>query len=195
MEMKRREYFLETERIGFSRWQEDDTDLAMRLWGDSAVTGYLCASGHFSEEEVLRRLETEIENERRRGIQYWPVFALKTGDLIGCCGLRMRGDGEYELGFHLRPQYWGKGLASEAGRAVIARAFEEYGIAGLRAGHHPQNSASRHVLEKLGFRYTGSLYYEPTGLMHPSYVLEKPAAGRDHRKTAGKCPEDKSAVL
>ena len=41
----------------------------------------------------------------------------------------------------------------------------------LSGSHNPGNQASRHLLETLGFRYTHDELYEPTGLMHPSYLL------------------------
>ncbi|HUV51221.1 MAG TPA: GNAT family protein, partial [Anaerolineae bacterium] len=41
----------------------------------------------------------------------------------------------------------------------------------LFAGHNPKNEASRHLLEKLGFRYSHDEYYAPTGLNHPSYMM------------------------
>lgn len=92
---------------------------------------------------------------------------------MGCCGLRPFEPGAFELGFHLRPAFWGRGLATEAARAAIAYAFPELDAALLIAGHHPQNQASRRVLEKLGFSYIGENLYPPTGLMHPSYELRR----------------------
>jgi RimJ/RimL family protein N-acetyltransferase len=64
-------------------------------------------------------------------------------------------------------------LAQEAGRAVIAFAFENLGAEALFAGHHPANSASRRVLAKLGFQFTHDEFYPPTGLMHRSYLLTR----------------------
>ena len=43
---------------------------------------------------------------------------------------------------------------------------------GLFAGHNPENTVSRHLLQKLGFRYTHDEFYAPTGLQHPSYMME-----------------------
>lgn len=72
-------------------------------------------------------------------MQYWPIFYLETGNFIGCCGLRpySREDGIYELGFHLRPEYWAKGFASEAANAAIDYAFQALNANDLFAGHHP----------------------------------------------------------
>ena len=42
-----REYFLKSERLGFSVWTEDDLDLARSLWGSPDVTKFICATGGF----------------------------------------------------------------------------------------------------------------------------------------------------
>lgn len=56
---------------------------------------------------------------------------------------------------------------------MIAYAFDKMNVKALFAGHHPDNEVSRHILIKLGFEYTGDERYEPTGKMHPSYMLRK----------------------
>jgi [ribosomal protein S5]-alanine N-acetyltransferase len=169
-----RDYFLTTERLGFSHWQEDDLALAMTLWGDPKVTAFL--GGPFTPEEVSARLNREIATMIACKVQYWPLFLLETNDLVGCAGLRpYTNDGHVlELGFHLRPDYWGQGLAHEAARAVIAFAFETLAIKSLFAGHHPANEASERLLKRLGFLWTHEEIYPPTGLMNPAYRLMNP---------------------
>ena len=49
----KRDFFLATERIGFSEWREDDIELARLLWGEPAVTRFICANGKFSEDEII----------------------------------------------------------------------------------------------------------------------------------------------
>lgn len=166
-----RSCFMRTERIGFSRWTQEDLALARTLWGNEAVTRYICASGRFTEQDIRDRLQTEIANGTVHGVQYWPLFTLDTGELIGCCGLRPHAPGQYELGFHLRPQFWRQGYAAEAARAVIRYAFTELKAEKLVAGHNPRNEASRVLLPRLGFRSIGDRFYAPTGLYHPSYEL------------------------
>ncbi|HXY46756.1 MAG TPA: GNAT family N-acetyltransferase [Thermoplasmata archaeon] len=167
-------YFLLTERLGFRCWSLADLPLARSLWGDARVTRLI--GGPFSPEAIQDRLGREIETMRLHGVQYWPLFFLPTGEFVGAAGLRPD-DGEpriYELGVHLRPAFWGQGLAAEAGGAVIRYAFERLQARGLVAGHHPENAASGRVLEKLGFRRVGLKFYPPTGLDHPSYRLDPP---------------------
>lgn len=105
-------------------------------------------------------------------MQYWPVFLLTSGELVGCCGLRPHDDA-FELGVHLRPAFWGQGYAAEAAGAVIRYAFEVIGADRIFAGHHPQNEASRKLLSRLGFVSIGDEFYAPTGLHHPSYELRR----------------------
>ena len=88
-------YFMKTKQIGFSKWGQDDLELATVLWGNAEVTRYICASGKFSKDDIEERLNTEILNEKNHRVQYWPVFELATDNLIGCCGLRPYAEKEY----------------------------------------------------------------------------------------------------
>ena len=166
-----KKYFLRTERLGFRTWTDADLDLAIGLWGDTEVTKLI--GGPFSIEQIRERLAREISNMQAYRVQYWPIFLLSTDEHVGCCGLRhyQLDQKIYEIGFHLRQAYWGQGLAVEAARAVMAYAFDELEATALFAGHHPANESSRHVMSKLGFRYTHDEHYPPTGLNHPSYLL------------------------
>lgn len=186
-------YFLTTPRLGFSTWQPGDIELARSLWGDPQVTRFICACGRFRPEEIEARLRTEVENGRQYQVQYWPVFLLATGDLAGCCGLRPCDPeaGVFEMGFHLKPTYWGQRYAYEAAEAVLAAVeqraalpFAMLNVTAILAGHHPQNAASKKVLERLGFIYSHEEYYPPTGLFHPSYryaALERKSAASQDR--------------
>jgi [ribosomal protein S5]-alanine N-acetyltransferase len=165
-------YFLQSPRIGFRRWSIADLPLAAALWGDPEVTRFI--GGPFSPKTIQAKLRTEIELFFLRSVQYWPIFLLETREHVGCAGLRpyRLEDRIFELGVHLNRTFWGRGLAEEAARAVITFAFSQLGAKALFAGHHPANSASQHLILKLGFRRTHEEFYPPTGLNHPSYILE-----------------------
>ena len=167
-------YFLTTERIGFRCWMPEDAGLASALWGDPRVTALI--GGPFTPQQVEARLRAEIACLEAHCVQYWPIFLLDSARFAGCSGLRpYRLEEEiYEIGFHLLPSCWGRGLAEEAARAVIGFAFERIRAKALFAGHHPRNSASQRVLEKLGFQFTHEEFYAPMGLKHVSYLLMAP---------------------
>ena len=74
--------------------------------------------------------------------------------LVGSCGLGRRASGAVELGYWIGRLFWGRGIATEAGLALIdiARAL---GLGRIEASHFVDNPASGRVLEKLGFESTG----------------------------------------
>jgi ribosomal-protein-alanine N-acetyltransferase len=174
------EYFLKTPRLGFRCWSEKDLPYAVALWGDPQVTQFI--GGPFSTERVKERLANEIASMNMHEIQYWPLFLISTGGHAGCGGLRPHKleDSVYEMGIHLRRQFWGQGLAEEAGRAIIRYAFECLGARALFAGHNPANTASQKLLAKLGFQFTHEEFYPPTGLLHPSYLLPHPKTSKSN---------------
>lgn len=170
-----KEYFLKSKRIGFSCWEHGDVQLAIELWGEPEVAHFICAKGTFTVSEIRERLNLEIENYKAYGIQYFPIYALDSGQLIGCCGLRpyKMEKNIFEIGFHLKKKYQKQGFAFEAAAAIINYSFSVLNAEELKAGHHPQNTASKKLLEKLGFHYESEEYYAPTGLVHPIYYLKK----------------------
>jgi RimJ/RimL family protein N-acetyltransferase len=76
------------------------------------------------------------------------------GTLIGVCGLEPRDD-DVELGYWLGSGYWGRGFMTEAARAVIDYGFGDLRHETLQAGARVTNPASRRVLEKCAFQWTG----------------------------------------
>jgi RimJ/RimL family protein N-acetyltransferase len=160
-------YFLQTKRLGFRLWNEEDFHLALNLWGDNAVTELI--GGPFTMENIQQSLSKEIKNLNMYNIQYWPIFLLETGKHIGCCGFRPydEGKGTFEMGFHIIPKFWRQGFAREAADAAISYGFCNKNMSKIFAGHHPKNLASSLLLKQLGFQYTNHGYYPPTGLQHP----------------------------
>jgi RimJ/RimL family protein N-acetyltransferase len=75
---------------------------------------------------------------------------------IGGIGLAPDEEG-HELGYWLAPEAWGRGYATEAGRAVVSIARHALGLKRLHGGHFTDNPASGRVLQKLGFRATGKI--------------------------------------
>ena len=77
------------------------------------------------------------------------------GEPIGACGLAQLEGPAPDLGYWLGAPYWGNGYATEAARALIDHAFTALGCQALQAGARVTNPASRRVLEKCGFQWTG----------------------------------------
>src|SRR5436190_7614682 len=78
------------------------------------------------------------------------------GEVIGCVGLFMR-DRHPEIGYWIGRDYWGRGFATEAARATLKWARDDWRKKVVVAGHFADNPASGLVLNKLGFLYTGEV--------------------------------------
>ncbi|QNQ10562.1 GNAT family N-acetyltransferase [Sphingomonas alpina] len=75
--------------------------------------------------------------------------------IVGGIGLHEEENGLFNLGYWLTPDAWGRGYATEAGRAVLHMARHALGLKRLTSGHFVDNPASGQVLHKLGFREIG----------------------------------------
>ncbi|MDR1782307.1 MAG: GNAT family N-acetyltransferase [Bacilli bacterium] len=167
-------YFMKTKRLGFKKWNDNDLYLAIKLYSNPHVTKFISAEGVFSDEMIRDRFNLELSLQKKYGYCYWPVFLLDNDAFIGVCGLRPISlpDKGYvlEIGIHLLDTYWHCGYASEAMSKVIKYAFDDLKVDNLFAGHNPNNVRSKTMLLSLGFKFYQECYYEPTGLMHPSYL-------------------------
>ncbi|GAB4357348.1 MAG: GNAT family N-acetyltransferase [Kiloniellaceae bacterium] len=93
---------------------------------------------------------------RAEGSEFTFAVTLKEGgEVIGAASLRRSEPGNFELGYVLAPEAWGRGLATEAARALVVYGFEKLGAEALTSGHFTDNPASGRVLEKAGFRANG----------------------------------------
>ena len=96
----------------------------------------------------------------RQGAVFAITLAHSTEELIGVIGYGVprRADkprDEIDFGYWLGLEYWGNGYATEAGRAVVAHAFERGGIVAIDTDYLLVNPASGRILEKLGFEDLG----------------------------------------
>ena len=84
------------------------------------------------------------------------LIALSGGTVIGACGMSQLDRHPPEIGYWLGVKYWGKGYATEAVRAVIDHTFTDLDCEAVHSAARVTNPASRRVLEKCGFQWTGA---------------------------------------
>ena len=120
-----------------------------------------------NDEDVVRMLARAPWPYREQVARAWTSLPVDTASpkflitqpgewgsrLVGCIGFGDMDDGP-ELGYWIARPFWGRGFATEAGRAVVEIA-RMMGITRLVAGHIVDNPASGKVLEKIGFKPTG----------------------------------------
>ncbi|PYZ98949.1 GNAT family N-acetyltransferase [Alteribacter lacisalsi] len=126
-----------------------------------------------SYEETARVIESyRTDFLTWSGIR-WAVIYRETGDCIGTIGLS---DIRFsckraEVGFELHPDYWRRGIISEALLQVLRYGFMELGLFRIGAVTYPDNTASNSLLKKIGFQYEGILrgYLYQRGESHDAY--------------------------
>jgi RimJ/RimL family protein N-acetyltransferase len=113
---------------------------AMRFWNRPPVTRLAVV------ETLMREQQAAMADGLCR---YWTM--IREGDAIGSVDLSMIESGSAELGFLLRRDQWGSGLATEAVGAAVAQGFGRLRLARLAAAVQTGNRAAARVLEKNGF--------------------------------------------
>jgi RimJ/RimL family protein N-acetyltransferase len=141
---------LKTERLFLRAPRREDAAAIARLANDMRVAVNTARIPH-----PYRVEDAEAFIAAATGKEPQASFAITLAcTLIGVCGIDPREDGP-EIGYWLGVDYWGQGHATEAVRALIDHAFGELGYEALQAGARVSNPASRRVLEKCGFQWTG----------------------------------------
>ncbi|WP_375415586.1 GNAT family N-acetyltransferase [uncultured Bradyrhizobium sp.] len=146
-----RPFVLETERLLLRRPTLADVKSIARLANDRRIAVNTRRLPHpYSEDhavEFVRSLATEPRNT---------VFLIECDAMpAGMVGIDWREPDAPELGYWLGVASWGRGLGTEAARAVIDFTFEEFEVEHLCAGARVTNPSSRNILEKCGFQWTG----------------------------------------
>jgi ribosomal-protein-alanine N-acetyltransferase len=148
----------------------DDWKRLLPVMTDPRVLRHIGDAKPWPEQRVRRFVEAGIEKARTRGWVLWPVIHRDDAELIGFCGF---GDGfapDVEIGWRLRPEYWGRGLATEAARAVMDYGFHTWGFPRLISVAQPANLASIRVMEKLGMTYERSFVHDEVAVVGYSRV-------------------------
>ncbi|MBE8713034.1 GNAT family N-acetyltransferase [Sphingobacterium hungaricum] len=152
-------YILQTERLFLREIQLIDVDDLFEMDSDPEVHQYIDKKPVQSKEEVIETIHFIRKQYQENGIGRWAVIDQSSGECVGWCGLKFfrerlnKQANIYELGYRFKRKHWGKGYASESAKAVVNYGFEVLDLEKIYAITDPENSGSRHVLEKLGFQF------------------------------------------
>ena len=149
---------LETERLVLRAHTLEDFPDVLDTWSDPAVVRHI-GGRPATEEEVWTRLLRYVGHWPLLGFGFWRIGERETGRYAGDIGFfdGRRGlgpdfDGVPEAGWTLAPRVQGRGLATEALRAILAWGDERLPAARTVCMVHPENAASIAVAAKFGYR-------------------------------------------
>lgn len=154
--MDRQTTILETERLLLRRMTLDDLDALWALYADRAVSHYVYGDNmtYAETQEELEWILSVSDGQNRLGL--WATVYKPTGEFIGRCGLlswTIDERPEVEVAYMLAQAYWGQGLGTEVGQALVAYGFEQLQLSRLICLIKATNQASINVARKLGMRF------------------------------------------
>jgi ribosomal-protein-alanine N-acetyltransferase len=144
---------LQTVRLILRPYSELDIPELLPLIGTREVAATTLRIAHpYNERHARDFLKLAEEPDK-----IWLAITLRSdGRQIGGIGLRVEQQHQNaEIGYWLGVEHWGKGYATEAAREMLRYGFEALNLNRIHASHFKHNSASGHILKKLGMRYEG----------------------------------------
>ena len=150
--MTQTEFLITSARLGFRILEEADYESLEKLDTDPEVRAYF-PDGESTPEEIRQRIARSQTNYQTRGYTEFAVVDLETGEFAGRAGFGEIEGGEVEVGYVFLKDYWGRGLAQESLRALLAWAEQELEIPRIIAYAPKEHSASFNVMKKSGMRY------------------------------------------
>ena len=161
-----------TDRLIASRFQPDDFDELCRLHRDPKVMATL---GGVRSDNVTRRfLDENLAHWDKHGFGFWMFRDKIKAHVVGRGCLKyveVGGSEEIEMGYTLRADYWGKGLATEMAQAMVNVGFEQLGLEDVVCFTLTTHHASQRVMEKAGFIFERNITHEDQP--HVLYRLKK----------------------
>ncbi len=163
----------ETERLIVRQLEANDVDNLYSVTRDPELIRYMGDGQPLSYELTAKWVDVSINNYATKGYGCSAVIDKRDGAFIGFCGL-VRSEfaeppDDAELIYALKKPYWGQGLATEVGRAMVAYGYDSCGLKRIIATIAPDNSASIKVANKIGFVFSRT---EPDSDGLPTHIYE-----------------------
>jgi ribosomal-protein-alanine N-acetyltransferase len=146
---------LETQRLILRRLTPDDAEFIFTLVNDPSWLRFIGDRGVRTLADATDYIRKgPMDSYERHGFGLYLTAIKSSATAIGICGVIKRETlDDADIGFAFMPQFVGQGYAYESGRAVLVHARNDLDLRRLVAVTAPDNHASIHVLEKLGFAF------------------------------------------
>ena len=151
---------IETERLVLRSFREDDVDAMAALFANPDFMRF--SLGVYTERKQTVAFIEKVTAWDRSGIpSQFAVVPRDADTVIGYCGFHHHPEvpGEVEIGYRLHPNYWNRGLITEAACAVRDHAFADLKLPRVISLVHPENVPSRRVAEKNGMKVENEITF------------------------------------
>ena len=143
---------LETERLVLRELADSDARALFLNYSDEEIAKNFLEAPLTDMEQAAQFIEAFKAEFGQGEAITWAVTLKSTDEFIGTCSYMIEANSCAEIGYDLSKAHWGKGLMSEAMRAIIEYGFDELGLQKVKADTLSENARSIRLLERLGFR-------------------------------------------
>ena len=137
---------METERLVLREFVLSDADALALVLSDLETMKYYPAP--IDQKGIQQWIERNLRRYAEDGVGLWAMVLKSSGEMIGDCGIirqHLEGEHLYEIGYHVRRDLWGQGLATEAAIACREWGFANLNVDRLISLIRPENVPSRRV--------------------------------------------------
>ncbi|NOK58888.1 MAG: N-acetyltransferase [Chloroflexi bacterium AL-W] len=163
---------LETKRFIIRQFEPKDVDDFLAFMLDDDSTKYLAFEDEQTTSDGAKALFDFVcsSYKSENPVHSYVIAEKDTDRYLGSCGFAPYDEGVYECYYSVNTAARGKGVATEATKAMVQLLTED---AEVRAYCHPENHASRAVATKVGFTYKGTHLHKHSGLKGALFVYPK----------------------
>jgi len=171
---------VETERLILRRWTPADGPAMKAIWAERDIWRAIRPDIPFDPNQWRDMLDRQLEHWKRHGFGLWAAAARASGEIIGWIGpshpafIRKLAD-QIEIGWTLRPPFWGRGLATEGAAVAVDAAFAHLEADSLISLIHHTNERSIAVATRLGMRHSRDVLHPELGEDLRVYALSRSA--------------------
>jgi len=164
---------LETDRLCIRPWTPADRPAFTGLTEDPEVMRYVHGGQPYAEDEVDEWFTRQARQLAEHDVCMGALIEKATGRLVGIAGTQPLGTtGNFEIGWWLARDVWGRGYATEAGGAAMRHVLETLGHKRVVAIIDPDNEPSKRVVGRLGMHYESRVTGEQLGHRKPQIVVD-----------------------
>lgn len=177
---------IETPRLYMREFTMDDALAVHEFGSNEEVTRYTGDAGSVESLQDAKKIIEKVwlAEYKKYGYARYALVHKSDDRVIGFCGLKFEEEmGLPDIGYRMLPEYWGRGLATEAARATLEYARTELGLGRIVGLAVVENVASNRVLEKIGMRIVAT--FEEDGFTINRYESEVVTLSLDDPETSG----------
>lgn len=145
---------IETKNLILESFTTQDAEELFKIRSDDRVTKYLDRDNHKTVEESRTMIQGIIQSYKDKEGISWIIREKASIEVVGYIGYwnLIRENVRAEIGYALKPEYWGKGYMSETLLKILEFGFSEFKLHSVIGNVNPQNKRSIKILEKFGFK-------------------------------------------